>query len=365
MKIFMGENRSCVLNYQDSVIYGYLKTLYQMVDDPSEADVLVFAGTCCCSARVLKNTMKYIHDNVQKKRPEAKVYMSGCLTREFYDEELNEMVRQFIKNHIDVVVPQNKPMQLIEEISKIEFSILEQFGHYIPDVRGKDHLFISNGCQNRCAFCKTTFQHYPLTSAPFDVVREHIDQSDKNHTETIWIFGTNLCQYGLDTEGVHLLPELIRYLETKKHIQHVAFIGYAFKDAIRHGFLEAFPTSKKHYTLSGSLESGSNRILELMQKGFTKEEILVFMKGMREKANVDIITSIIAGFPTETIKDVQETLDVVKKLQPRNLEICRYMDSPFVASHTLEQLSEEEKDNHVRIYDSVLTKSKIKHHANW
>lgn len=361
MKIFMGENISCALNYQFDVILSELAKKYEIVEEINEADVIIFAGTCCCQGAHLKVTMEYIHEIVAQKKAGAKVFMTGCLTREFYDDELNKMVQQFIDSHIDVVVPQNDTNLLLQYISKEEFGHLDPnaFGAALSNEYGQYSLFISNGCANRCTFCKTTFQKYPLRSVPFELVKQAIDALHVQGEEELLIKGTNICQYGLDTEGVHLLPELIRYIETKKHIKHVALVGYAFKDAIQHGFLELFPESDKHYILSGSIESGSNRILELMNKGFTREQILDFITRIRTKANIEIMTEIIAGFPTETIDDVKQTLEVLKRVRPSYVGIHKYGDFPHVASHVLEQLSDEEKLAHARIYGKALRKEKI------
>lgn len=366
MKIFMGKNLSCDLNYQDQEIFLDLCEFHEMVDDPSIADVIIFAGTCSGSLRNLKATMKYIHDVVEKKKDGAKVYLTGCLTREFIDKELQQKVERFLHYYIDVVIPQNHPLSLAKEIAKEYADEEEVFGACFYRERfNRNELYLSNGCANHCTFCKTSFQKYPVTSMPFEIAKQCIDEADDSRVEKLNVLGTNLCQYGLDTEGMHLLPELIRYIDTKKHIKHIQLIGYAFQDAIHHGFLELFPESDKHYTINGSLESGSNRILELMKKGFTREEIIAFIEQLRTKANIDIYTNIIAGFPTETIDDIKQTLDALRKIQALDVAVCRYSDSPFVASHALEQLSEEEKNRHARIYDRALTKSKINHNLNW
>ena len=111
--------------------------------------------------------------------------------------------------------------------------------------------------------------------------------------------------------------------------------------------------------ISGSLESGSDRILKLMRKGFTSKEIVDFINYINQIYKKRLYSSIIAGFPTETLDDVMMTIDVLKKLNPEWVDICRYIDSSFVDSHRLKQLEPKVIKKRARIYDKELKKYRI------
>lgn len=119
--------------------------------------------------------------------------------------------------------------------------------------------------------------------------------------------------------------------------------------------------SKKVNLIDGSVESGDNRILGLMDKGFRIEEFLEFYQFINQKSIKKLRTSIIAGFPTETLDDVKTTINVLRELKPflESVTVCQYRDSPFVKSHSLEQLSEEEIQEHAMVYTKFLKHEKI------
>ena len=134
--------------------------------------------------------------------------------------------------------------------------------------------------------------------------------NEENYSKVL-LKATNICQYGLDNYHEYMLPEIIRYLEDKENIKNVALVGFSFSDAIKNNFDEVLRTSRKITEISGALESGSNRLLEMIRKGFTSEEIIEFVKKIREIYFKQLRLTIILGFPTEILIDVSKTLEVL------------------------------------------------------
>jgi len=362
MKIFIGENRSCVLNYQHDLIFNELSFKYEITDDPKDADIIIFAGTCCCTEYNIINTISYMSDVLQYKKENAKVYMTGCMTREFNENKKLNGIKSWIKKNIDVVVPQNQSNLLLKLISNSEFCDLDSDDFGLAARCGEKEVvaYISNGCLNNCSFCKTTFQKYPLKSVSLEDVKSIIDKVDESKASKLILTGTNICQFGLDTCGRHLLPELLEYIENKENINSISLNGFSFKDAIHNDFQNVLASSQKRYRLCGSLESGSNRLLDLIRKGFTSEEIIEFVENIRKRNEIELYLNIISGFPTETLEDVKLTLDVLKKLSPTDVDICRYTNSSFIDSSQYEQLTPEKIQEHTRIYNNVLVRRKVK-----
>lgn len=96
-----------------------------------------------------------------------------------------------------------------------------------------------------------------------------------------------------------------------------------------------------------------------MRKGFTSEELIDFIQNIRNKNEIKLYLNLIAGFPTETIEDVKETLEVLKQLKPYMIDICRYTNSTFVDSNSYEQLNPTIIQEHTRIYEKTLQKRKV------
>jgi len=358
MKIFMGKNFSCGVNYQYYEIIYKLQDIEEceFVKQPEEADVLIFASTCSCHEERILEILAYIDLILQQKKPGAKTYLTGCLARGFLDPNQFSQVTEYLNTHIDFIIPSNKTDDLLRDLLKSQFD--QEFSEPVTCFTFNDtaHIYISSGCLHKCSFCKTTFQNTPLVSMDVSMVRECIDAIDENGIPNLEFRGMNISQFGLDTEQEYLLPSMIDYVETKKNIERLKLVGLAFSDAIHHDFKYSLKNSKKVGLIVGSIESGSNRILGIMDKGYKIQEFLDFYQFINQDSIKKLNTNIVAGFPTETLDDVKTTIHVLRTLKPflDSVTICRYMDSSFVKSHSLEQLSKETIQEHARVYSKFL-----------
>ncbi len=177
---------------------------------------------------------------------------------------------------MDYIIPEDEP----EKLLKILYNEVPEEGGYgtlIPYADNSADIFISTGCLNSCTFCKANYQSLPLISAPISEVKEVLEIANDKKISYLQIKGLNVCQYGLD-RGSYELPEVIEYLEGLDNVKRAELFGFAFHDAIKGGFKDVLRKSTKVTALNGSLESGSNRILELMQKGYTKKRNFAIYK---------------------------------------------------------------------------------------
>lgn len=362
MKVFIGEENSCNLNYQHNAIYQALSEHFEITGNVEDADIIIIAETCCCTEYNILETVGYIKSIIENKKSGAKIYLTGCITRKFDDDPFLIKIEDWLKDNIDYIVPQNQPNLLLKLISQNKYGDRDINDFGMIDVYSKDSadVYIANGCLNNCSFCKTTFQKYPLKSADLNDVKEAIDILNEGNISQVYLKATNICQYGLDNYREYLLPEVIRYLENKENIKNVSLVGFSFKDAIKNNFEEVLRDSKKITELCGSLESGSDRLLSMIRKGFTSEEIINFVDKIRQVYFKNLRLNIISGFPTETLDDVYRTLEVLKQLSPYAVDVCRYTNSSFVDSSQYEQLTPTEIQDHTRIYSKVLRKRNIK-----
>lgn len=360
MKIFIGNIMNCNLNYQPNYITYELMSNLEMTDTVEEADIIVFPGTCSCTRENILFSINYISSILKRKKTTAKTYMTGCLTRKFINPELAE-IEKWLNEHIDFIIPQNEPNLLLQQISQEKFGYKQRdnFGLCTIDRHNIGTIYISNGCLNNCSFCKTTFQKFPLKSVDIDKIKNIINELDKSKIKKVILKGTNVSQYGLDLNGTYMLPLIIDYIENTNNISELDLIGFAFKDAIHNDFSYVFKNSSKLRGISGALESGSDRLLDLMRKGFTSEEIIKFIDTISEKYPKDLLLNIIAGFPTENMEDIKATLKVLKLISPTTVDICRYTNSEFVDSNKYPQLTPTEIEDHTRIYQKVLSKRKV------
>ena len=365
-KVYFGQALNCGINYQDYMIRNEVSERDIIIDDPKDADIIIFSGTCACTEEHVYSSIIYMHDIISQlnDRKKVTVYLTGCMTRPFrINNEFFNKIKCWIDKNIDIVIPQNTPYKLLYYLypNKDFQEHIHDFGGIILYDNGRANLYISNGCNNRCSFCKTTYQNWPLKSMDIESVKDAIDYANEcgfpiKHLE---IIGANLSQYGYDLYKEYRLPEIIEYVENKDNIEDIGLGGFSFFDAAKYGFHEVLRDSTKLFSLGGSLESGSNRILRLMGKSVSIEEYIEFVKCIKSKKEKELYLSIIAGFPTETIEDVKMTIDALKQINPSWVDICRYTDSRYIKSHEFEQLSPEQIQEHARIYSKVLTKRRI------
>ena len=363
MKIFIGEENACNLTYARDLLYYYLSfNQFEMTNNPKEADIIIISDTCSCTAFHMNCTLAYIKEILRNKKEGAITFLTGCITRELTKKISDFDIKGWIDENIDYVIPQNNVKEILKIIDNKKFEQFskDDFGHYHLLNKQIGEIFVSNGCMNNCSFCKTTFQNYPLKSVDIGEVKYVMDQMDEIGLKEIRIKGTNVSQYGYDLYNDYKLPEIIEYAEKKKNLERLELIGFSFKDAINNDFAQVIRDSRKTTRLSGSLESGSNRILELIRKGFTKEEFLKFSEEIRKKYPKELHLNVITGFPTETNQDILETLEVLEEVDPIKVELCRYTNSSFVDSSKYPQLSPSEIEDHTRIYQKVLSRKNIK-----
>lgn len=361
MKIFIGAKYSCALNYQHDLIYEELKEKFEITPKVEDADAIVFASSCACTEDTIIGELNYFYGCIKKKKPGAKVYLTGCLTREFKKTQDFAEYNKWLENNIDFIIPQNQPNLLLQKISP-KFNDLppEDFGCITYNEHGVE-LHIGNGCLNNCTFCKVYYQNYPLKSVPIEELKESIDKAVDLGAPIIRLIATNLSQYGIDLYREPKLLEIIDYIESKDSVEYIELNGFSYKDAINYNFADSLAQSRKITYISGSLESGSPRLLEMIRKGFTPEEIIEFIRKIKSQYPRYLIINIIAGLPTESLEDVKLTLDVLKEIAPYEVSICEYIKSSYLTHlNSFPQLSDKEINAHRKIYNEVLTRRRVK-----
>lgn len=219
MKVFIGENFSCGVNYQYlELIYKLKRTDSVIIDDSSDADVIIFSDTCACHSDRILLVLQYIESVLKRKKDGAKVYLTGCLAREFIDKKRFKEVNDWLNENIDLIVPGNRVDLILKDMYKDIFNNYRSKSGFNIVLGDEALLFISSGCLHKCSFCKTNYQNIPLTSMDLGEVIYFIDMIDRAGIKTLDIRGMNICQFGLDTKGDYLLPYIIDYVEKKENI---------------------------------------------------------------------------------------------------------------------------------------------------
>lgn len=365
MKVAVVELGTCGVNYQSKYLNYQIAENFSLTKSINDADIIVMMGGCCCIDDTMKQSLEIINYVLENKKSDAITYLTGCITHGFKDIPKLIEIEKYLKQNIDVIIPHYEPNKLLQALSYDIFSdlLIDDFGMVETEEDFAD-IYIQNGCTHTCTFCKTNYLNYRLKSTPIEEIKETIDELDSHGITTIQLRGLNLAQYGLDLYHEYKLMEICKYVEKKKNIDKLILSGVAIRDAIKGDFASQIKHFEKTKGIVCSLESGSDRILKLMKKGFTVCEFLKFFETINSINRKGSFINIVSGFPTETIEDCKMTLQVLKELLPRVVNINTYADSEFIPSHDLGVLTDKEIKEHTRIYKKGLKSAKIPYQIN-
>lgn len=174
---------------------------------------------------------------------------------------------------------------------------------------------ISRGCNNRCAYCIVPQTRGPEVSRPSKQILDEIEASAKEGTKEVLLLGQCVNSYGSDLDENMTFEKLLEKISYINGIERIRFVSPHPKH-ITDDFINLVCSNPKicrHIHLP--LQAGSNRILELMNRKYTKEHYLELIDKIRNKVpDMAFTTDIIVGFPTETESDFLETVNMVEKV---------------------------------------------------
>ena len=183
----------------------------------------------------------------------------------------------------------------------------------------KSGINIMFGCNNFCSYCIVPYvRGRERSREPKDIIRE-IEQLVADGVVEIMLLGQNVNSYGKNLENPITFAQLLEEIEKIEGLQRIRFMTSHPKD-LSDELIHVMKKSKKicrHLHLP--LQSGSTRILTEMNRRYTKEQYLDLAERIRKEIpDIAITTDIIVGFPGETPEDVEETIDVIRKVKYDN-----------------------------------------------
>ncbi|RUM27758.1 MAG: tRNA (N(6)-L-threonylcarbamoyladenosine(37)-C(2))-methylthiotransferase MtaB [Aquifex sp.] len=359
------ETLGCRMNQFDTDL---LKTKfadkgYEIVSFEDIADVYVI-NTCTVTVGGDRSSRQAIYQ-AKRRNPNAIVVATGCYAQVSPEElaklkevdivvgnthkaELIKILEEFLeKRHKKVVVG-----EIFREKEVKSFDTVLYFEGVRPFIK------VQEGCNKFCTFCVIPFARGKVRSVEKERVIEQVKILAQKGFREIVLTGTQLSQYGWDRgyDLYTLLKELIKI----EGIELIRLSSMHIKEMNRN-LLELIVSEEKiapHFHLS--LQSGSNRILKLMDRGYTKEEYAEVVNFIIEKRPLTSIgTDVIVGFPTEDEKDFEETYEFLKELPIAYMHIFPYSDRPFTkASRIKPKVPERVKKERVRILKELDTQKR-------
>ena len=324
-----GETFGCQMNAKDSEkLIGILENIgFEMIEDES-AD-LVFYNTCTVRDNANQRVygrLGFVH-SMKKKNPHKKIALCGCMMQEPSVIEKIQKSYRFVDlvfgthniyKFAELVVAMYSSEGMIIDIWKDTDKIVED----LPAERKysfKSGVNIMYGCNNFCSYCIVPYVRGRERSRnPQDIIRE-IEKLVSEGVVEVMLLGQNVNSYGKNLEEPMSFAQLLQEVEKIEGLKRIRFMTSHPKD-LSDDLIQVMKNSQKicrHLHLP--LQAGSTRILEAMNRRYTKEQYLeLAYKIRREIPDISLTTDIIVGFPGETAADVDETIDVVRKVQYDN-----------------------------------------------
>ena len=319
------ETYGCQMNFSDSEIVGSIleENAYERTSDIKTAD-LILVNTCSIrdnAEQRVRNRLSEMHA-LKKRKPELMIGILGCMAERLKDKLLEE------ERHIDLIVGPDgyrSLPQLIEEVGNgqkavnVLLSAEETYADITPVRLSGDGVtaFISimRGCENFCAYCVVPYTRGKERSRnPETIVAEARGLFEKGYRE-VTLLGQNVNSYRWEGEDGNLeFPGLLEEVAKVNPLLRVRFATSHPKD-LSDELLEVmadYPNICKAIHLP--VQSGSSRILKLMNRCYTREWYLSRIEAIKSYLpEASISTDIIAGFCTETEEDHAETLSVMRE----------------------------------------------------
>ena len=280
-----------------------------------------------------------------KKKPIMVV--AGCVAQ----AENQEMLKR--EPYIDIVIgPQSyhKINKLIKIFSKkkkeeeTDFDTIEKFEYFdkIKNTSNKvsSFLTIQEGCDKFCHFCVVPFTRGPEYSRPFKKIIREAEELIKNGVKEITLIGQNVNAYSYkENSKVYKISDLINEFEKISELKRIRYTTSHPRD-MTDDLIDCYSTSKKLMPfIHLPIQSGSNKILKLMNRKHTVEEYIDVYERLKKINNeIEFSSDFIISYPGETEKDFEDTINLVKKIGFINSYSFIFSPRPGTNAAKLKQL---------------------------
>ena len=322
---FFIQNAGCQMNsLQTETVAGIVKKMgYEEVSREEDADVVIYNT---CTVRENANLKIYGHlghlKSIKKHKKEMKIVLFGCMMQE------PEVIEKIHKDYsfVDLVFGTHnfhKFPELFYRSLNTEGQIIDVWKDSDEIVEGmpadrkysfKTGVNIMFGCNNFCSYCIVPYVRGREKSREPEAILQEIRELVADGVTEVMLLGQNVNSYGKTLENPITFAQLLQQVEEIEGLKRIRFMTSHPKD-LSDELIETMAKSKKvcHH-LHLPMQSGSSRILKIMNRRYDKEKYLELVQKIRTAIpDISLTTDIIVGFPGETEEDFRDTLDVVDK----------------------------------------------------
>lgn len=350
----------CQMNEYDS---DYLSQVlvnshFLPADSPNNAD-LVLINTCTVRAKAEQKAFSLLGRmiSLKKSKPHLIVGIAGCIAQ----QEGSHLMERFPE--LDLVLG-TREIGSVEELLERLVANREKIVATDIDLkppspvgtegyfrgRAKTYISIMEGCDNFCSYCIVPHVRGREVSRSPEEIRAEAEHLISQGVKEIALLGQNVNSYVWGNNGVFRFPSLLRELSKLHGLARIRFTTSHPKD-LSDDLIQCFGELDNlcpHIHLP--FQAGSNRILRLMNRGYTREMYLELVGKLRSiKPDIAISSDVMVGFPKESHEDFEMTLDLMRKIEFDTLYSFKYSDRKGTLAQTMEgKISEADKSSRLR-----------------
>ena len=362
------ESLGCSKNLMDAEIMNAIlvKKGYEFTDDFEDADIII-VNTCGFIKDAKQESIDLIVQLSELKESGHLKYLivTGCLAQRYADE-LQEEIPQ-----IDAVVGTGNFMNIAEIIEKvklnekvnetgnIEFAFDESLPRYVSTPEHMAYIKISEGCSNHCTYCIIPKLRGKYRSRKMEDIIAEAKKLAESGVKELVVIAQDTTKYGADLYGEPKLAELLEELSGIEGFKWIR-IMYSYPETITEKLVDVI---SRHDNLCSyfdmPIQHASNRVLKLMNRKTSKEDIRSKVEMIRAKIPDAVIrTTVIVGFPGETEEDLEELVDFMEEIKFDRLGAFSYSreeNTPAdkMPGHMEEEIKEERRDRVMMVQQRI------------
>ncbi|WP_163327938.1 tRNA (N6-isopentenyl adenosine(37)-C2)-methylthiotransferase MiaB [Desulfurobacterium thermolithotrophum] len=362
MKKFYIKTFGCQMNVNDSEkMAGILRSLgYEKTDLPEEAD-LIIVNTCSVRAKPDNKAYSFIGNlkKIKKEKPETIIAVGGCVP-----QKEKESILRF--KHVDLVFGTFNFMKIGELIERAKKErVVEILNSKIPEEDKVPlidsylenvcvaYVTVQRGCNRFCSYCIVPFTRGRERSVKPELVFKEVKRLAERGVKEVHLLGQNVDFYNY--EGIDL-ADLLYMVSEVEGIERIRFTT-SHPCGFNRKIVEAMKNIEKVCPyVHLPPQSGSTKILERMNRGYTREEYIERVMMLKEEIpEVALSGDFIVGFPGETTKDFEETLSLVETCVFDQGFVFEYSPRPFTkASNFKDDVPKKEKNRRLQELQNLL-----------
>jgi tRNA-2-methylthio-N6-dimethylallyladenosine synthase len=364
-KIFI-KTFGCQMNVYDSnrIFHSVKKIGFEKTEDQKNADCFLL-NTCHIRDKAKEKVYHEIGrvKKIYKKKLKPIVVVAGCVAQ----AENEEMLKR--EPYIDIVIgPQSyhKINNVLDNyVSKkqreeTEFDTISKFD-FFDKIENKSNkvsafLTIQEGCDKFCHFCVVPFTRGPEYSRSFHKILSEVESLIKNGAKEITLLGQNVNAYSyIENSKEYKLSDLINQLEKYSELERIRYTTSHPRD-MTEDLIDCYKNNKKLMPLVHlPIQSGSDKILKLMNRKHTVEEyVLTYEKLKKIKPSIEFSSDFIISYPGESEQDFNQTLQLVNKIKFINSYSFIFSPRPGTKAANLELIDEKISKERLKIIQKHL-----------